>query len=302
MNLADRNPTPILKSMTPGRLASIACLMEVCAPKPGNVHRGADFEDVGFEDFVLSAEFLGSVIDLYLNRSVGEMILAVVRTTKEHVGTNTNLGLALLLCPLAKAVSRVGHIDAAVVSEVLREFTEMDSIAVYEAIRIASPAGMEPVPQWDVGGPPPTDILAAMGSAADRDMVARQYSEDFNNVFSDVVPALLSGWEKFENMREAIVFAHVKLLAKFGDSLIARKCGVECSQQTQKMAGQAIEELALGRDTYLRSVGELDFWLRADGHRRNPGTTADLIGAGLMVAICNGNLGLRGWDSCESVS
>ncbi len=302
MNLADWKPTPILKSMTPGRLASLACLMEVCAPKPGNVHRGADFEDVGFEDFVVSAELLGSMIDLHLNRSVGEMILAAVRITKEQVGTNTNLGLALLLCPLAKVVSRVGHIDAAVVLEVLQEFTDVDSVAIYEAIRIANPAGMEPVTQWDVGGPPPTDILDAMASAADRDMVARQYSDNFDNVFSDVVPALLSGWEKFENLREAIVFAHVTLLAKFGDSLISRKCGVACSQQTQQMAGRAIEGLAVGRGAYLRSVGELDFWLRADGHQRNPGTTADLIGAGLMVAICNGYLGLRGWDSCDSLS
>ena len=70
-----------------GRLASIACLLEVCAPKPGNVHRGADFDDVGFEDFVVSAEMLGAVIDANLTLPVGEVILRVVKATRAHVGT-----------------------------------------------------------------------------------------------------------------------------------------------------------------------------------------------------------------------
>ena len=35
--------------------AQIACLLEVSAPKPGNVSRYADFADTRFEDFLLSA-------------------------------------------------------------------------------------------------------------------------------------------------------------------------------------------------------------------------------------------------------
>jgi triphosphoribosyl-dephospho-CoA synthase len=35
----------------------------------------------------------------------------------------------------------------------------------------------------------------------------------------------------------------------------------------------------------LSALAELDFWLRTDGHRRNPGTTADLIAAGLFVGL-----------------
>ena len=33
------------------------------------------------------------------------------------------------------------------------------------------------------------------------------------------------------------------------------------------------------------ALADLDFWLRSDGHRRNPGTTADLIAAGLFAAL-----------------
>jgi triphosphoribosyl-dephospho-CoA synthase len=38
-------------------------------------------------------------------------------------------------------------------------------------------------------------------------------------------------------------------------------------------------------EEYLRELAKLDFWLRSDGNRRNPGTTADLIAAGLFVAL-----------------
>jgi len=35
-------------------------------------------------------------------------------------------------------------------------------------------------------------------------------------------------------------------------------------------------------------LADFDFWLRSDGHRRNPGTTADLIAAALFVLLRDG--------------
>ncbi len=281
---------PLPDFISPGRLASIACLLEVCAPKPGNVHRGADFDDVGFEDFVVSAEMLGAVIDANLTLPVGEVILRVVKATRAHVGTNTNLGLALMLCPLARCATMGDRMDESAISTVLMQLSQRDSEAFYKAIRIAKPAGMQPVNQLDVDGPAPSDILAAMELASQRDLVARQYRDNFKNVFVDVVPALLTGRLKFNSLREAIVFAHVSLISRFGDSLIARKCGEPTSVQAKRLAGQAIDALEDGPESYFSAVADLDFWLRADGHRRNPGTTADLIAAGLMVAMFNGDL------------
>ncbi|MFT5302427.1 MAG: triphosphoribosyl-dephospho-CoA synthase, partial [Mariniblastus sp.] len=51
-----------LVQLSPGAIATLACLLEVSAPKPGNVHRGADFEDVSFVDFATSAVVLGEMI------------------------------------------------------------------------------------------------------------------------------------------------------------------------------------------------------------------------------------------------
>ncbi len=39
-------------------------------------------------------------------------------------------------------------------------------------------------------------------------------------------------------------------------------------------------------ESYDEALADLDFWLRADGHQRIPGTTADLIAAGLFCGGC----------------
>ena len=36
------------------------------------------------------------------------------------------------------------------------------------------------------------------------------------------------------------------------------------------------------------AIADFDAWLRADGHRRNPGTTADLVTASLFAALRDG--------------
>jgi putative flippase GtrA len=43
------------KGLSTGVCAALACIYEVSAHKPGNVHRGADFEDLSYVDFVASA-------------------------------------------------------------------------------------------------------------------------------------------------------------------------------------------------------------------------------------------------------
>jgi triphosphoribosyl-dephospho-CoA synthase len=41
----------------------MACLLEATAPKVGNVHRGADFPDLTFTDFAVSAVCIGPALD-----------------------------------------------------------------------------------------------------------------------------------------------------------------------------------------------------------------------------------------------
>ena len=58
-----------------GQIAAIACTHEVCAPKPGNVHRAADFDDVTLGDFLVSAHAISPVFDQASTLSVGRLVL-----------------------------------------------------------------------------------------------------------------------------------------------------------------------------------------------------------------------------------
>lgn len=269
--------------MSVGQCATLACLLEVTAPKPGNVHRGADFDDMTFMDFAASATVIGPVMDAATANGVGETVLQAVRGTRQMVRVNTNLGTVLLLAPLA-CVPRGLSLESGV-NAVLGNLTDDDARAVYEAIRLAEPGGLGKVDEMDVADDAPSDLMAAMRSAADRDMVARQYAEDFEHVLRFVVPSLCRGAQAGWSLTETIIHTHLRLLAQFPDSLIARKCGPDVAQQAADRAAAVLDTGEPGDDENLRALGDLDFWLRSDGHRRNPGTTADLIAAGLFVVL-----------------
>ena len=78
-----------------------ACLLEVVAPKPGNVSPGREFEDTTVADFLLSAAAIGPAFSVAA--TVGETVLRAVTDTRRLVSVNTNLGMILLLAPLARA-------------------------------------------------------------------------------------------------------------------------------------------------------------------------------------------------------
>src|SRR5688572_23104506 len=86
---------------TTAQCITLACLLEVTAPKPGNVHRGADFDDLTFADFLVSGVTIGPVLAQAIEIGVGPAILAAVQATRRLIDTNSNLGMVLLLGPLA---------------------------------------------------------------------------------------------------------------------------------------------------------------------------------------------------------
>src|SRR3954454_8123743 len=91
--------------MTPlplGTAATLACIYEATARKPGNVYPGADFDETTtYAAFVKSAIAIGPIIEKAPSLGVGITILDAVQATRDAVGSNTNLGTLLLLAPLA---------------------------------------------------------------------------------------------------------------------------------------------------------------------------------------------------------
>lgn len=275
--------------LTIGQCASLACLLEATAPKPGNVHRGADFEDVTYLDFAVSAVAIQPAVEAAAaGAPLGRSVLAAVAATHELVGTNTNLGMLLLFVPLAKAPHGVPLGEG--IAQVLAGLTADDARDVYAAIRLAHPGGLGRVAEADVAAEPPRDLLSAMRLAAERDAIARQYANGFDDVLSKALPWLVEGQRRGWSLLDAIVHAHLRLMSELPDTLIARKCGGAVAQQAADRAAEVLRCGAPGDEEYHRALGDLDFWLRGDGHRRNPGTTADLIAAGLFAGLREGTI------------
>jgi triphosphoribosyl-dephospho-CoA synthase len=271
-------------SLSLGQCATLACLLEVTAPKVGNVHRGADFDDLTFLDFAASAVAIAPAIESARAAGVGRAVCEAISATRRVVSTNTNLGIVLLIAPLA-AVPRDQRLTPAGIAKVLRALTPDDCRLVYEAIRLAQPGGMGHVKEMDIAGEPPTDLIAAMRAAEDRDLIARQYTTDFRLVLDEALPLLTRGRQAGWSLMDAIIHSHLELLARYPDSLVLRKCGSQTAQQLSTIAGQILTAGEPGSDAYHAALADFDFWLRADGHRRNPGTTADLIAAALFAGL-----------------
>ena len=285
MNLHDSD-----RCLSPGLLAQIACLMEVTARKPGNVHRGADFGDSHFLDYQLSAAAIAGPLDRARVIGVGHAVREAVEATHRVVATNTNLGMVLLLAPLAAVPEDQTLADG--IAAVLAATTIDDARAVYHAIRRARPGGLGSVAEQDVAGEPTVTLLQAMRLAANRDLVARQYANDYHEVFHEALPALQSSLAAGRALETAIVAAYLAVLAHHPDTLIARKRGWEESRVVSQRAADVLAsgwpERAEGR---ARCAG-FDAWLREDGHARNPGATADLIAAALFAALRDGTISL----------
>lgn len=252
-----------------------ACITEVLAPKAGNVHPEAAFDDLTWQDFVTSAVVTAPLLGDAARRGVGATVLACVEQTRKAVGTNTNLGIILLLAPLC-AAPRNEPLKSGI-GRVLAGLSSDDAAAVYEAIRLARPGGMGKVKQADVRGTPPANLLDAMRLAADRDAVARQYVTAFVDVIGRIAPQLVEDVNDGMTLDMAIVHEHLRQMAHEPDSLIRRKCGLKVAEQSQHMAKEVLDNQMPFYD--------LDDWLRDPKHQRNPGTSADLIAAALFVAF-----------------
>jgi triphosphoribosyl-dephospho-CoA synthase len=273
-----------------GFYAQLACIWEATARKPGNIHRFQDFEETTFVDLLLSAAAVAPVLETARERHVGETVLEGIRATRQVVNTNTNLGILLLLAPLATVP--LDQDLRSGLKKVLEQLDVADTRAVYEAIRLANPSGLGRVQDQDVSQQPTLSLREVMILAADRDLIARQYATWFQEVLDDGVPALLQAIAKTPliSLEEAIIYCHLRLMNGYPDSLIARKrCGAE-AEEASSLAFGVIEKFWENRQTRWEELGKLDAWLREKGNARNPGTTADLVTACLFIALREGSI------------
>jgi triphosphoribosyl-dephospho-CoA synthase len=153
------------EQLPPGMAATLASLYEATAPKPGNVHPTAAFDDTtNYAAFVRSAIVVGPILEQARTMGVGPAVLEAVRQTQAAVGTNTNLGTLLLIAPLAAAPADRPLVEG--LATVLDRLSAADTRAVYEAIRLAQAGGLGRVAEGDVSQAPPPDLTLAGRHAA----------------------------------------------------------------------------------------------------------------------------------------
>lgn len=282
------NTTPPSAALPLAELIETACAMEVMSPKPGNVGPGQQFRDASTDDFLKSAKAIAPIISTSEERRLGETVLNAVRATRAVVSHNTNLGIILLLAPLAKVPREFSLKDG--IACVLQATDTQDSRLVYEAIRLAQPAGLGEVNDQDLNTEPSASLMDCMALAADRDMIAAQYANGFREVLSCGQDWLREGQAIVPSQPLQISFLAVRLLAAFGDSLIARKCGEQMSDIVREKARRLLDiGWPIQHDTQ-SEFASFDAFLREDGNRRNPGTTADMVAAILFAGLREGLL------------
>jgi triphosphoribosyl-dephospho-CoA synthase len=264
-------------------------VLEVSAEKPGNITPSHDFHDTTYEDMLRSAIAVGPELARAGERGVGDTILAVVQASRRAAPANTNLGIALLLAPLARAALSGGPLRERLAAT-LGELDVADARAAYAAIRLAGAGGLRERVEHDVRSEPTVGLREAMASAAARDQIAAEYVRDFALTFETGIPALAAALGDGLGEREAIVELHLRLLGATPDTLIARKRGAQAAAQVSAGAREVLAAGGVRTTAGRRALRSFDAALREPGNALNPGTTADVVTATLFVALLEGIL------------
>jgi triphosphoribosyl-dephospho-CoA synthase len=260
-----------------------ACLAELDAPKPGNVHRYAPGHRMSLADFTRSAEASAAPIAARGAR-VGARVRAAVAATLSAVGQNTNLGIILLCAPLAAAAEIADQALRPALARVLDALDWDDAADVFAAIAAANPGGLGRAARHDVNAPATATLREAMAEAAGRDRIARQYVTDYEDVFCLGVPALAAARGRWSEPRWPTLAVYLAFLAAIPDTHILRKFDAAAAEAVRTEAAGWRDALAAARDPaeMTESLLAWDAALKSQG--LNPGTSADLTVATLFAA------------------
>jgi triphosphoribosyl-dephospho-CoA synthase len=276
---------------TIAQTVQMTCVLEACAPKPGNVSRFHDFPDTSLEDYLISAIAIGPAFENAAQCSIGQTIWQAVSDTRKVVRSNTNLGMVLLLAPLAKAGAEPKDIRQSL-RGVLKSLTVEDAKLAYSAIRLVKPGGLGKVNTSDVVDEPAVTLLEAMALAQERDSIAREYVSDFAISFETGLPALNAAFSRGADFSGAIVQSFLTILSTIPDTLIARKKGLASAREVTRRAGEVLALGGIFTANGKSALAQLDRDLRDPDHALNPGTTADLTAAAIFLSLVAGSAGV----------
>jgi triphosphoribosyl-dephospho-CoA synthase len=297
----------------------LAILLEVSAHKPGNVSVVTNFENTRHEHFLASAVAAGpsfehaaqqgiavslgkiGVSDVGLGRIIRDCVSEINAWQK---GGNTLLGAVILLSPIAVAAG-MNDADSGA-SDVFRlrrdlkalieSTTPQDAVEVYEAIRIASPGGLNEAPDLDVNDSSSIrkivdekiSLFRVFQIAEKYDNICSEWVNNYPITFDSAYPSLNGQLKKGKDLTISTIQTFLEVLAEHPDTFIARKAGLEKARAVSSEARRVLNLGGLETIEGKKSLNEFDDGLRASSNLLNPGTTADIIAAALSLCVLAG--------------
>jgi triphosphoribosyl-dephospho-CoA synthase len=279
--------------------AQLALLLEVSGtPKPGNVDRRHEYEDLRFEHFIAGGAGARTGLDIAATGGpVGESFERAIAGMSTQSGGNTQFGAILLVTPLAVAAARnqtdpdssadpPRELTPEMAEEVVASTTVDDAVGFYRAFEHVSVAVDDPpddldAPDVRLGGDAAPVLRErgltledVMADSADIDGLAAEWVGGFERTF-DAASRLTNRTGPVTD-RAAAVF--LELLAEEIDTFVVTQHDHETAREVTRRAQAALDgevsPEALAAEWIERGI--------------NPGTTADLIAGALFVALERG--------------
>ena len=286
--------------------AQLAMILEVCAtPKPGNVDRDHNYPDTHFEHFLASAVSVYPVLKKASadNKDIGKYIHeAVVESAKWQSGGNTHFGAFILLIPLVMGAGKlrtqmngspdIFHGLEQCTMELVKDTSTDDSVELYKAFSKAG-VRINDVDDLDLADPASIDVIRSRGTtlyqlmeiSSSYDMIAREWTTGFQLTFKCANSIL----EKYMSMsiNDTLVWTFLEILAGNPDTFIRTKFDLERAKEVSGRARHIVERInSYGFENAKPDIEQFDEQLLSEGV--NPGSTADIIIAGLFVALVGG--------------
>lgn len=272
------------------RLYQQACLQELQALKPGNVHVFADGHNMQITHFIESARVSANPIS-ETHYNVGQRIFHAVQATYNQVGMNTNLGIILLCAPLLAAFATLQSEHELVTKEQLQQalsntlnaLTLEDAIDASRAIVLANPGGLGDKARHDVNQKPTITLLDLMRYAQADDRIAWQYANEFKDIFYHGLDWYEEGLQMWENDIWSTTWVYINYLSTQLDSHVIRKYGQVAAAQLMDDAKRMKEKMQKVSHPNLMTKSLMIWDNKLKEGKINPGTSADLTVATVLT-------------------
>ncbi|NPE29844.1 fumarate hydratase [Methanococcoides sp. SA1] len=293
--------------------AQLGMILEVSSsPKPGNIDRHHDYEDTRYEHFLASAVSVHPVIEAAARNDsrVGALLKnAVCHSNSWQSGGNTHFGAFLLLIPLSMAAGELlGSGKKFDMDELVARAHEIvcstdtdDAIDFYKAFRSAG-VRVNDVDEFDLQDDSSFVSLREEGlTLYDLMVISQGYDQIANewvSGFGDCVKCArmldrfmdVSGdGALIPDINHAVVFSFLKLLSDRPDTFIRTKTDENTAEEVSYQAKCIVSKLESSgyhMSPFWDDVGKFDELLLEKG--LNPGSTADIIIAGLFISLLGG--------------